>query len=554
MFITSNEIRSAALLSRGDFALGRMLQAECPVARIVGTEPLVKRMAERPHEDGGTSLVALRQATVSGLRWISFGRAIVELMMMGSLVVLARLIPPAAFGPYAVAVVVQEFAIGIQGQGVGSALVQRPTASHEHLQAGQALGLSIGVVLAGLTYVAAWALVKPIFGGATASLVALSSPLFIIYAIGTVPFATLRRRFAFRRLSVLDVANTSVRLGVSIGLAVAGLGARSLVWAALAGGVVFSVAAWCSAPPPLPRFRSGPVRDLLSYGVSASLAAISWVGFRNCDYAIIAARVGTLQSGFYFRAYTLAVEYQRKISDVMVTVAFPILARTADEAQLHMLRGQMVRVLTTVLFPLLTLLAVLAPVLLPWLLGAPWAPAVVPTQILAIGGASTLVIDTTGVVFMASGRSRAMLLFGLGHFAAYGMVVWFIAPYGIDKVAIVAAVVHTLFVFVSYALMMRGSFARTLRDIWTDVAPAAVSSLALAAVAVPASIGLSAAHTAAFVQLALVTVVGLGTYVAVLALAFRATWRDLLSTFVRVVPLRRRAHPRAPLAGARPVG
>ena len=409
--------------------------------------------------------------------------------MMGSLVVLARLIPPAAFGPYAVAVVVQEFAIGIQGQGVGSALVQRPTASREHLQAGQALGLSIGVVLAGLTYLAAWVLVKPIFGGPTASLVALSSPLFVIYAIGTVPFATLRRRFAFRRLSILDVANTSVRLGVSIGLAVAGLGARSLVWAALAGGVVFSAAAWCSAPPPLPRFRSGPVRDLLSYGVSASLAAISWVGFRNCDYAIIAARVGTLQSGFYFRAYTLAVEYQRKISDVMVTVAFPILARTADEAQLHMLRGQMVRVLTTVLFPLLTLLAVLAPVLLPWLLGAPWAPAVVPTQILAIGGASTLVIDTTGVVFMASGRSRAMLLFGLGHFAAYGMVVWFIAPYGIDKVAIVAAGVHTLFVFVSYALMMRGSFARTLRDIWADVAPDAVSSLALAAVAVPASIG-----------------------------------------------------------------
>ena len=148
-----------------------------------------------------------------------------------------------------------------------------------------------------VTYLAAWPIIEPVFGAPTASLVALSSPLFIIYAIGTVPFATLRRRFAFRRLSVLDIANTSVRLSLSIGLAIAGLGARSLVIAALAGGLVFSLGAWVSAPPPLPRVRRGPMRDLLTYGTHASLAAISWVGFRNCDYAIIAARVGSLQLG-----------------------------------------------------------------------------------------------------------------------------------------------------------------------------------------------------------------------------------------------------------------
>jgi lipopolysaccharide exporter len=507
-------------------------------------------MAQRPNEHDVTSREALREATVSGLRWISVGRTIVELMMMGSLVVLARLIPPAAFGPYAVAVVVQELAIGIQGQGVSSALVQRPTADREHLQAGQALGLSTGLVLTGLTYLAASVLVEPIFGAPTATLVALSSPLFVVYAIGTVPFAILRRRFDFRRLSILDVANTSVRLGVSIGLAVAGLGAKSLVLAALAGGVAFSAGAWCSAPPPLPRFRRGPVRDLLGYGLSASLASISWVGFRNCDYAIIAARVGTLQSGIYFRAYTLAIEYQRKISDVMVTVAFPILARTADQEQLHVLRGQMVRVLTATLFPMLTLLAVLAPVLVPWLLGAAWVPAVMPTQILAIGGASTLVIDTTGVVFMASGRSRAMLMFGVAHFAVYGVVVWFVAPYGINQVAIVATVVHTAFVFVSYALMMRGSLSAALRQVRTDVAPAALSSVALAAVAVPSSIGLSAAHTPAFIQLALVTGAGLVAFLATLRLAFRPTWRDLVSTIVGVMPTRQRARSKTSLLRA----
>ena len=497
----------------------------------------------------------LREATVHGLRWISTGRTIVELMMMGSLVVLARLIPPAAFGPYAVAVIVQELAIGIQGQGVGSALVQRATANREHLQAGQAIGLTVGVIMTAATYFAAGAIVEPVFGAPTASLVALSSPLFIIYAIGTVPFATLRRRFAFRRLSLLDIANTSVRLSVSIGLAVAGLGARSLVIAALAGGLVFSLGAWISAPPPLPRVRRGPMRDLLAYGTNASLAAVSWVGFRNCDYAIIAARVGSLQSGLYFRAYTLAVEYQRKVSDVMTTVAFPVLARSSGPDELQELRGQMIRVLTAVLFPLLAMLAITAPVLVPWLLGPDWAPVVVPTQILAIGGAATLVIDSTGVVLMASGRSRAILGFGVAHFATYAVVVWFLAPMGIEVVAIVAAVVHSAFVIVSYLMMVRGSVRQSLAHIWHDVAPATVSSLAMAAVAVPLSLLLSAAHAPAFGQLAIVTLAAAAAYLVALRTLFRRTWSDLLAMMRRVLPMHRLPRlRRRTLVEARPVG
>jgi O-antigen/teichoic acid export membrane protein len=488
-------------------------------------------------DEAEDSRVALRDATVHGLRWISIGRTIVEVMMMMSLVVLARLIPPAAFGPYAVAVIVQELAIGIQGQGVGSAIVQRATAGREHLEAGQTIGLAVGVVMTVVTYLMAGAVIKPVFGAPTASLVALSSPLFIIYAIGTVPFAMLRRDFSFRRLSILDILNTTVRLSVAIGLAIAGLGAKSLVIAALAGGLVFSLGAWVSSPPPMPRLRRGPMRDLLGYGTNASLAAISWVGFRNCDYAIIAARVGSLQSGLYFRAYTLAVEYQRKISDVMTTVAFPVLSRTAGAEQLQELRSQMVRVLTAVLFPMLAILAITAPVLVPWLLGPDWAPTVVPTQILALGGAATLVIDSTGVVLMASGRSRAILGFGLAHFAVYAVVVWFVAPMGIEAVAIVAAVVHTAFIFVSYVMMVREPVRQTIPHIWRDVAPATVSSIAMAAVAVPASLLLSEAHAPAFGQLALVTILAGAAYLSALRVLFGSTWRDLAAVLARVAPL-----------------
>ena len=43
----------------------------------------------------------------------------------------------------------------------------------------------------------------------------------------------------------------------------------------------------------------------------------------------------------------------------------------------------------------------------------------VPTQILAAGGAATLTIDAAGSAFQATGRTRAMLGYGVAHFAVY---------------------------------------------------------------------------------------------------------------------------------------
>jgi len=229
-----------------------------------------------------------------------------------------------------------------------------------------------------------------------------------------------------------------------------------------------------SARPPAPRWRREPIRELLGFGVPASLAAASWFGFRNCDYAIIGARLGAVPTGLYFRAYSLGVEYQKKVSNVMNTVGFPVLARTQSGEEMDVLRARMVRILTIVLFPLLVLLAIEAPVLVPWLFGHRWSPAVAPTQILALGGASTLVIDTAGATLMASGRARAVMGFGWGHFVTYALVVFFVAPLGITAIAIGASAVHTAFLLVSYVLMMHGTGRPPMRRLWHDVKPAVV--------------------------------------------------------------------------------
>jgi O-antigen/teichoic acid export membrane protein len=497
--------------------------------------------SERPPDDDlgdVRSNEQLVEAAGAGLRWITCARIVIEVALFGSMVVLARLIPPAEFGIFAVVVIVQELALTMPMEGIGSAIVQRRAVGREHLQGGMVLSMIIGVLLAAATLALSIVVVDPLFGERTAGLVQLAAPWYLLGAIYAVPVAILRRRLDFRRLSLLDLVANVTRAVVTIGLAFAGLDAEALIFGCMAGMSAAVVAAIAFAPPPLPRWRRQAMRELLGYGGPAALATIAWTGFRNGDYAIIGAKLGTAQAGFYWRGYQLSVEYQRKISVLMTQMAFPMLARTNDAAAMLALRQRMVQLLTVVLFPLLVSLALLAPVLVPWAFGPAWEPAVLPTQILALGGAAVLVTDAAGSALMAAGRSRALLGYGVAHFAVYACVVLAVASHGLAAVAIGASVVHTIFLVIGYEVLLRKEGLSGVRVLWADIAPASTSCLALVAVAAPAEWALRSLQAPALVHLAGVGTLGAIAYVLALRAWFPAAAADLGTALRRLVPAR----------------
>lgn len=480
----------------------------------------------------------LTEAAASGLRWIAYARVAIELILLVSMVVLARLIGPEEFGMFAIVVILQELALSIPTEGVGSAIVQRKTITKDHLQGGLTMSIGVGLILSALTLLLAALVVKPVFGEETALLAVATTPFYLLGAIYAAPMALLRRRLDFPRLSLIDLSINATRAAATVALAVAGLGAEALVFGSMAALAVGLAMSLYFAPVPLPRWRSQAMRELLPYGGPASLASVAWAGFRNGDYAVIGASLGPTLAGIYWRAYQLAVEYQRKVAIAMAQVAFPLLARTAGMEELLALRQRMVQLLAVVLFPILALLFLLAPVLVPWLFGEVWEPAVVPTQILVLGGASTLMIDACGSALMAVGRARTLLGFGVAHFVVYIGSVLALVHLGLSAVAFGGAVVHTAFLVVAYVVLLKGKVRSPIRVLWQDMAPALVSCLGLAVAAVPADLALRAAGAAAFVHLALVGLAGCAGYFAVLRVLYPAPARDLVAAIRRLLPAR----------------
>ena len=482
----------------------------------------------------------LTEATAAGLRWITYARLATEVLLLVSMVVLARLIPPSAFGMFAIAVIVSEIAINVPSEGIGSAIVQRRSVEREHLQGGLAMTLLVALGLAAVTLVLAAVVVRPVFGEETAQLVALTTPWFPIGAILALPLAVLRRRLDFRRLSLLGLMQSAVRALTSVVFAVAfGLDAAALVLGGIAGQLAMLVLALVFVPVPLPRWRTDALRDLLPYGGPAALASVSWVGFRNGDYAIIGARLGAAQAGFYWRGFQLAVEYQTKISSMMTQMAFPVLARTASQDEMFALRRRMVRLLTVVVFAPLTCLVLLAPVVIPWVFGPAWEPAVVPTQILAGAGAATVVIDAVGSVLMASGRSRAMLGYGFAHFGVYIVAVLIASSHGLAAVCWAAVGTHVAFLVVAYAVLLHRRAETTLRFLWDDISAAVIGCLALVAAAWPVVALLGDAGAGPVVHVLVVCPVAALAYLGALRLWFPADAGDVLALVRRVLPVAR---------------
>jgi PST family polysaccharide transporter len=327
---------------------------------------------------------------------------------------------------------------------------------------------------------------------------------------------------------------------VSVGLAFAGLDAEALVLGSIAGSVASTAGLYAVVRTPWPVPRLSPMREIARFGIPAALAGLSWTGFRNADFAIVGARLGTTGVGYYWRSYQFAIEYQRKVGSAVHQIAFPVYSRTNDLREMFALRQRVVRVTAAVLVPGLAALAVLAPHLVPWLLGSEWDPAIVPIQIMALAGIATVLSDTMGAVVLAAGRARAWLAFHLGCFAVYAPTVYLAAGHGVVAVCWAVVAVQVLGTVVSYGGLLHGLVERPLLRLWEDIAPGAAAAVGLVVVAEPATLALEHWDVAAPLLIAMAGAGGAVGAAVALRLASPDTWYDLTRMAGRMLPQRRR--------------
>ena len=306
----------------------------------------------------------LRAATLHGIRWFTASRVVVEATALVSSIALARLIPPSQFGHAVVALTVVGLAAIMGPAGISAVVVQRRELNRTDLEAVSFITLCAGVLLTFATFAFAQVGATTIFGSETAHLIAIASPAWAIAAVGAVPQALLQRELRFRVLAIADSIAVLVGTAVSVGLALAGVNAEALVLGGLAATASLTVVAVIAAPHAVPRPTRHGLAAVGTFSASVTASSFVYTLFRNVDYWILGARLSPASVGYYWRAYQLGADYQSKISQIMLRVAFPVYTRVESRDELRRIRRRIVRTHAVVIVPVMAFFIATAPVLI----------------------------------------------------------------------------------------------------------------------------------------------------------------------------------------------
>ncbi len=362
-----------------------------------------------------------------GLRWSLIGTLV---MKAGSFVmglILARLLSPADFGTFAIALAATSVLMRINDVGLIAATVQWRGRLEDMAPTATTMASLFGILIYGVFWVAAPAFSAAAGNPAAAGVVQLLTLTIVVDGLTAVRSGALMRNFEQGKLIVATTIGLVVNAAVSIPLAAGGAGAYSFAWGQLLGSVATGILVVVFARVPLRvGFDRAIAKRLMRFGIplAASLGVEAIV--LNVQFMIVGRIVGAAELGYFLLAFNVSSWAQTILGTAIRYVSVPGYARLSehDDEALSVGVQRSMPLLVIVVAPIVALMAVLAVPLVALLYGSTWAPA---APVLAILMGLTFVRMVTGLamdVLMGAGATRGTLWFNVGWAVALIPTMW----------------------------------------------------------------------------------------------------------------------------------
>lgn len=380
--------------------------------------------------------VSLKRGAAEGAGWIGGARIGSQAFQFLATLITARLLVPSEFGAAAVALAVAAFGQLFTDLGLGAAVIHARQVTERLLSTALALNVATGAALTAL--VAALALpLSRLFGQPDLAGLLLVASLNFTLSCGVVQTALLERTFNFRRLALSEVIAAIAGAASAPALALAGLGATSLVLAFLVRTALLSALLWAGVrwvPKTWP--DQGEVGRLwrFSRGIVGFNAVNYWA--RNLDTLALGAFAPAAAVGQYTRAFSLTTVPLQQMSVVLGRVLYPALARLRDDP--HRMGRAWVRgvgLAATFTLPATVTIAATAPALVPVLFGPGWDGMVPMLVLLALGTVPQVTAVATGALFRSAGATDLLFRTGMLQTALSVIAILAGLPWGAVGVA-----------------------------------------------------------------------------------------------------------------------
>lgn len=338
-----------------------------------------------------------------------------SLVLLGGVVVLARMVAPADFGHIAMVVAVSGVAEILRDSGLSWAALRRTDLSQQQRSNLFWLNAGIGLGLSAIVFALSWPLAAFYGYGLLVQVVQWIAPVYFLNGVAAQFRIAINQDLRFGALAIIDIAAPVVALGLAISIAATGQGLAALVVQQVAAPVVallltVPLAKWW---PSLPR-RAPGMRALFSFGVSFAGVQLLSYATRNVDSIAIGRFYGARSLGFYDQAYQLSVAPLVLLNSPMSRVAVPVLARVHRDRPRYLAALREAQLIACYVTSTVLLVAAgLGTPLITLFLGANWAPAGPILSVLAIGSVFRSIQQVANWIFVVEDRAGSMLRLNL---------------------------------------------------------------------------------------------------------------------------------------------
>ena len=359
------------------------------------------------HTETDTTHKSLETRILRGSIWMALGFGSRQIATWLSMLVLARLLEPNAFGLIALSFAIISTVEYLRGAGIWSAIVHRRTEVEEATASALVYWVISSLAIYAVCFFLAPAFASLFHAESLVDVLRVLAVVTVLGALSGVPSAILERDLAYARGAMVDLVAVAAQVVTTIGLAIAGAGVWSLVAGQIVVHTVECAALWYVVPwRPSPRKASwAMLRELSKYARFAGVWNFAIFVSGSADTIVVGRVLGAGAAGFYNVGFRLATSADSVLNNVILKGMFPAFSMVHQHPEaLRRTFSRHMQRLALIVLPVSLFLVVAARPIVLALLGEKWSSIVTPVRLLALAGFVSSLSATASAVFRGTGR------------------------------------------------------------------------------------------------------------------------------------------------------
>lgn len=352
---------------------------------------------------------------INGVFWSAIEKYSGLVVSLVVSMILARLLSPDEYGVVAIATVFTQFLSMFCTMGIAPAIIHRDDLDEADLNNIYTFSLIIGVLLSVSFFILSWPISFLYDNGQLTSVCQILSIQLFFSAANMVPNALMNKNRRFKEIAKRTLLLQLISCTLAIIAAFGGMGVYSLLISPVLTSIgIFLFNKKYYTVHVCKNITFEPLKKVFSFAAYEFLFEFVNYFSRNLDKLIIGKYMSVAELGYYEKSYRLMQLPMNNVTAVVNPILQPVLSNLKENPRnIAIEYNKIVRLLSTISFPLGAMLSFCATELIHIFYGDNWDLAIPTFSILSLSLPLQMIQSTSGSIFLAAGDAKGQFWVGI---------------------------------------------------------------------------------------------------------------------------------------------